>query len=104
MGECVKLAQAKHQMQMHPPNRLFPGFLFNVTVSPFVIAVVYWLGIAAAIGLGVTATAQELALREMLPGRGFSVQVPEGFDVTKSAEKGSISATRPSDRATFEAR
>jgi hypothetical protein len=67
-------------------------------------AALRFLLLAATVALGLTAAAQELALREMLPGRGFSIQVPEGFDATKNTEKGSLSCTRPSDRATFEAR
>lgn len=51
-----------------------------------------------------TAGAQELAKREVLPGRGFSLQLPEGFNATTNEEKGSLSATRERDHATFEAR
>jgi hypothetical protein len=72
-------------------NRLFPAALRLLLLS-------------AALAVGLTAGAQDLALRETLPGRGFSLQVPEGFNSTKNVEKGSLSCTRPSDRATFEAR
>jgi hypothetical protein len=48
--------------------------------------------------------AQQSGQREMLPSGGFSLRVPEGFEVTKNAEKDALSCTRASDRATFEAR
>ncbi len=71
----------------------------NLLSSARILALVFTVAL-----LGMTVEAQELALREMLPSRGFSIQVPEGFDVTKNTKKGSLSCSRPSDRATLEAR
>jgi hypothetical protein len=62
-----------------------------------------FFGFAAIAAFSITAEAQELGIREWVPSRGFSLQVPEGFTVQKKPEIGSIEATHLSDSATITA-